>query len=64
MMACTLYRFANRIQKKQCGIVVGQVASYRVAAWIGYYRLMPNIIGYFLFNFKIHELPGGNNVWK
>ena len=28
----------------------------RVAAWIGYYRLLPDIIGYFLYNFK--------NVWK
>ena len=38
---------------------------YRAAAWIGYYWLFPDI-GYFLYNysFKIHELPGGKNVWK
>ena len=37
---------------------------YRAAAWIGYYRLLPDIIGYFPYSFKIHELPGGKNVWK
>ena len=64
MMACTLYCLTNRIQDKQGGIVVGRVASYRAAVWIGYYHLLPNIIGYFLYNFKIHELLGGNNVCK
>ena len=24
---------------------------YRAAAWIGYYRLLPDIIGYFPYNF-------------
>ena len=33
--------------------------AYRAAAWIGYYRLLPGIIGYFPHSFKIHELPGG-----
>ena len=37
---------------------------YRAAAWIGYYRMIPDIIGYFPYSFKIHELPGGKNVWK
>ena len=31
----------------------------RAAAWIGYYQLLPDIIGYFPYNFKILELPGG-----
>ena len=35
-----------------------------VAAWIGYYRLLPDIIRYFLYSFKTHELLGGKNVWK
>ena len=38
--------------------------DYRAAAWIGYYRLLPDIIGYFPYSFIIHELPGGKNVWK
>ena len=38
--------------------------AYRVAAWIGYYQLLPEIIRYFPYTFKIHELPGGKNVWK
>ena len=38
--------------------------SYRAAAWIGYCRLLPDIIGYFPYSFKIYELPGGKNVWK
>ena len=38
--------------------------SHRVAAWIGYSWLLPDIIRYFQYNFKIHELPGGKNVWK
>lgn len=38
--------------------------SYRAAAWIGYYRLLSDIIGYFPYSFNIHELPGGKNVWK
>ena len=33
--------------------------NYRAAVWIGYYQLFPDIIGYFPYNFKIHELPGG-----
>ena len=37
---------------------------HRAAAWIGYYRLLPDNIGYFPYSFKIHELPGGKNVWK
>ena len=32
---------------------------HRAAAWIGYYRLLPDIIGYFPYSFKIHERPGG-----
>ena len=35
------------------------VCSYRTASWIGYYRLLPEIIVYFSYSFKIHELPGG-----
>ena len=27
--------------------------------WIGYNRLFPDIIGYFQYSFKIHELPDG-----
>ena len=38
--------------------------QYRAAVWIGYYWLFPEIIGYFLYSFKIHELPGAKNVWK
>ena len=38
--------------------------GYRVAAWIGYCWLLPDIIGYFPYSFKIYELPGGRNVWK
>ena len=30
-----------------------------MAAWIGYNRLLPEIIGYFSYSFKFHELPGG-----
>ena len=37
---------------------------YRAAAWIGYYWLLSDIIGYFLYSFKIYELPDGKNVWK
>ena len=29
----------------------------RAAAWIGYYRLLPDIIGYFPYSFKMY----GNN---
>ena len=36
----------------------------RAAAWIGYYRLLPDFIEYFPYSFKIHEIPGGKNVWK
>ena len=43
---------------------VNIISNYRAAAWIGYYWLLPEIIGYFPYNFKIHELPGGKNVWK
>ena len=35
------------------------LTSYRVAVWIGYYHLLPDIIGYFPYSFKIHELPDG-----
>ena len=38
--------------------------QYRAAAWIGYYWLFPDIVGYFLYSFKIYELRGGKNVWK
>ena len=38
--------------------------NYRVAASIGYYQLLPDIIGYFQYIFKIDELLGGKNVWK
>ena len=38
--------------------------DYRAAAWIGYYQLLPEIIVYFPYSFKIHELLGGKNVWK
>ena len=38
--------------------------TYRVAVWIGNYRLLPDIIGFFLYNCKIYKLPGGKNVWK
>ena len=41
-----------------------QLQLYRAAAWIGYYRLLPDIIGYFPYSFKTHELPGGKNAWK
>ena len=42
-----------------------QHTSYKVArTWIGYYWLLPDIIGYFPYSFKIHELLGGKNVWK
>ena len=34
----------------------------RAAVWIGYYWLLPEIIIYFLYSFKIHELLGGKNV--
>ena len=30
-----------------------------MAAFIGYYRLLPGIIGYYPYSFKIHELTGG-----
>ena len=43
---------------------VTMTISYRAAAWIEYYRLLSDIIGYFPYSFKIHELPGGKNVWK
>ena len=33
---------------------------YRAAAWIGYYQLLPEIIGYFPYSFRIHELWGAN----
>ena len=36
----------------------------RVAVWIGYYWLLLDIIRYFPYNFKIHELPGDKNAWK
>ena len=36
----------------------------RVTAWIGYYQFLPDIVEYFPYNFKIHELVGGKNVWK
>ena len=35
----------------------------RAAAWIGYCRLLSDIIGYFPHSFKIHELPGGKSVY-
>ena len=38
------------------------IAIYRAAAWIGHYQLLPEIIGYLPYSFKIHELPGGKNV--
>ena len=41
-----------------CYLLV-MVATYRAA-----YRLLPDIIGYFLYSYKIHEIPGGKNVWK
>ena len=44
--------------------VIQLFLGYRAAAWIGYYRLLLEIIGYFPYSFKIHELPGGKNVWK
>ena len=37
---------------------------YRAAVWIEYYQLLPDIIRYFPYNFKIHEFLGGKNVWK
>ena len=37
---------------------------YRAAAWIGYYWLLPDIIEYFPYSFKIYELSGGKNVWN
>ena len=39
-------------------------AMYGAAAWIGYYWLLPDIIGYLLYSFIIHELSGGKNVWN
>ena len=36
--------------------------TYRPTAWKGYYPLLPDIIRYFPYNFKIHELRGGKNV--
>ena len=36
----------------------------RATAWIGYCRLLPDIIGYFPYSLKIYELPDGKNVWK
>ena len=36
----------------------------RAAVWIGYYWLLPDIIGYFLYSFKTHGLLRGKNVWK
>ena len=38
--------------------------SNRVAAWIGYYQLLPEIIRYFPYSFKIHELPGGKKCME
>ena len=38
--------------------------SNGAAAWIGYYRLLPDTIGYFLYSYKIYELPSGKNVWN
>ena len=38
--------------------------SNGAAAWIGYYRLLPDTIGYFLYSYKIYELSSGKNVWK
>ena len=35
------------------------ILEYRAAAWIGYYWLLPNTIGYFPHSFKINELSGG-----
>ena len=43
---------------------VGHANSNRAATWIGYCRLLLDIIGYFSSSFKTHELPGGKNVWK
>ena len=37
--------------------------DYRAAAWIGYYQLLPDIIGYSPYSFKINGLLGGKNVW-
>ena len=34
------------------------VVHYRAAEWIGYYRLLPDIIRYFPYSFKIYELLG------
>ena len=36
----------------------------RVAVSIGYYQLLPDIIGYCPCAFKIYELSDGKNVWK
>ena len=40
-------------------------AIHRAAEWIGYYQLLPDIIGYFPCGFKTHELTSvkmyGNN---
>ena len=44
------------------GIIEGSFLQYKVAAWIGYYRLLQcDIIRYYR-SFKIHELSGGKNV--
>ena len=44
--------------------IVIYLNSNGAAAWIGYYRLLPDTIGYFLYSYKIYELPSGKNVWK
>ena len=52
--------------KKNIAIYYG--ASYRVAAWIGYYRLLSEIIGYFhivlkFMNFRVAKMYGNNDTF-
>ena len=41
------------------------VQNYRAAAWIGYYRLLPEIIGYFPYslNFRVAKMNGNNGMF-
>ena len=41
------------------------VVSYRAAAWIGYYQLLSDIIGYFLysFDFRVAKMYGNNGTF-
>ena len=52
-----------------CVLLKAQISNkymqYRAAAWIGYYQLLPDIIGYFPYNFKIWvaKMYGNNGTF-